>query len=426
VRLLTSSFVVLALLASGALGQPTFTSIGGLHPDQNSYALGVSRDGRVVIGFAVDTSTQERSVRWEDGELTAIDGSVPADFSNYVHSQAWAANYDGTTVFGFDSTSIGTGYRWTQTYGGAGLGVLPAFRLPFPHASSGDGAATTGGFDDPTHGPLMRWSTSDGAQDLGDYPNATFTVGMGISDAGFDIVGNAYWFNRWIVWRWRDGTFSQIATPDGYLGWKVFTSAANLAVLAGRVEFFDNTSAAPVVRGANGVFTVLPTIPPHNFGEVRGVSDDGKAAAGTSMSNGQNNPPPQKAWIWTPDIGVKEVGDFVREAGGSTAGWTAIYETTGMSADGRTIVGNGIYNSRYRGWVLRLPVCPADVGKAGGAAGRDFVLDNNDFIAFIGLFFAGDAGADVGSGGGFTGGDGRFDNNDFIAYINLFFQGCVP
>jgi peptidyl-prolyl cis-trans isomerase A (cyclophilin A) len=68
--------------------------------------------------------------------------------------------------------------------------------------------------------------------------------------------------------------------------------------------------------------------------------------------------------------------------------------------------------------------CPSDLGVAGGAVGSDGMLDNNDFISFIGLFFNGDARADLGSAGGVGGADGAFDNNDFIVFINRFFDGC--
>ena len=67
---------------------------------------------------------------------------------------------------------------------------------------------------------------------------------------------------------------------------------------------------------------------------------------------------------------------------------------------------------------------PADVGSAGGVAGPDGLLDNNDFIAFIDLFFAQSPGADRGEAGGLPGSDGAFDNNDFIVFINQFFDGC--
>jgi hypothetical protein len=76
--------------------------------------------------------------------------------------------------------------------------------------------------------------------------------------------------------------------------------------------------------------------------------------------------------------------------------------------------------------LFRLPVgCnAADVGGAGGVAGADGVLDNNDFIAFINLFFASNPIADLGRAGGLTPGDGVYDNNDFIAFINFFFAPC--
>jgi hypothetical protein len=73
-----------------------------------------------------------------------------------------------------------------------------------------------------------------------------------------------------------------------------------------------------------------------------------------------------------------------------------------------------------------IPGCPADIGTAGGAPGRDGALDNNDFIVFIGYFFEGDLRADRGTAGGHIGSDGEFDNNDFIAFIDQFFAGCRP
>ncbi|MFT3686242.1 MAG: choice-of-anchor R domain-containing protein [Phycisphaerales bacterium] len=71
-----------------------------------------------------------------------------------------------------------------------------------------------------------------------------------------------------------------------------------------------------------------------------------------------------------------------------------------------------------------LTVRSADFGGAGGLAGADGRLDNNDFIVFIDAFFAASSVADIGQQGGVFGADGAFDNNDFIAFINLFFNGC--
>lgn len=70
------------------------------------------------------------------------------------------------------------------------------------------------------------------------------------------------------------------------------------------------------------------------------------------------------------------------------------------------------------------PACTADVGIQGGSVGTDCVLDNNDFIAYIDLFFSQAAAADIGSQGGVSGPDGTFDNNDFVVFIDAFFMGC--
>ncbi|MDP1661389.1 MAG: GC-type dockerin domain-anchored protein [Phycisphaerales bacterium] len=78
-------------------------------------------------------------------------------------------------------------------------------------------------------------------------------------------------------------------------------------------------------------------------------------------------------------------------------------------------------------WYIRLySNCP-DVGMVGGVIGSDGVLDNNDFVAFIDLFFEQDPRADVGAVGGEEKSDGLFDNNDWIVFIDLFFRaGADP
>jgi len=107
--------------------------------------------------------------------------------------------------------------------------------------------------------------------------------------------------------------------------------------------------------------------------------------------------------------------------------------TAELSIAAMTAADFGVYECRVSGLVCGAGSaasgtvtfsCPADVGVVGGGTGADGVLDNNDFISSIGLFFNGDARADVGSAGGENGHDGAFDNNDFVAFINRFFDGC--
>ncbi len=68
--------------------------------------------------------------------------------------------------------------------------------------------------------------------------------------------------------------------------------------------------------------------------------------------------------------------------------------------------------------------CVADLGSQGGVHAPDGTLDNNDFIAFVDLFFSLSNSADLGRQGGVAGADAQWDNNDFIVFIDRFFAGC--
>ncbi|MFT3683523.1 MAG: GC-type dockerin domain-anchored protein [Phycisphaerales bacterium] len=115
--------------------------------------------------------------------------------------------------------------------------------------------------------------------------------------------------------------------------------------------------------------------------------------------------------------------------GGLSPVWVYAGEGEGFNADTDgpgtpwESIGGGALGMKITG-STSAPSCPADLGAAGGVAGHDGMLDNNDFIAFINHFFNQNAAADVGVAGGGYGHDGAWDNNDFIAFINLFFNGC--
>lgn len=94
----------------------------------------------------------------------------------------------------------------------------------------------------------------------------------------------------------------------------------------------------------------------------------------------------------------------------------------GITDDGDPLSTNRLHVFFLDG--LLVTCGPADLGQQGGISGGDGELDNNDFIAFINLFFLGDLSADLGQQGGLSGGDGSLDNNDFVAFISAFFAGC--
>ncbi|MFT3687113.1 MAG: GC-type dockerin domain-anchored protein [Phycisphaerales bacterium] len=100
----------------------------------------------------------------------------------------------------------------------------------------------------------------------------------------------------------------------------------------------------------------------------------------------------------------------------------------GFGADRFWVVNDYVTNTAVGNvnWAIRTNYQPAcgfsDVGHQGGMPGGDSHLDNNDFIAFVSLYFESNPAADVGVSGGFAGHDGLFDNNDFVVFVAQFFE----
>jgi probable HAF family extracellular repeat protein len=83
--------------------------------------LGVSADGRVVVGQSSSASLQ-RAFRWSRASGMTDLGSLGLGFSS-----ATAANADGTVIVGSSrSTDSQEAFRWTAAEGMTGLGALPS------------------------------------------------------------------------------------------------------------------------------------------------------------------------------------------------------------------------------------------------------------------------------------------------------------
>jgi hypothetical protein len=213
------------------------------------------------------------------------------------------------------------------------------------------------------------------------------------------------------------GTARALPLPAG----RVSSIAAYVDRFGGAVGWSasaDNFDPRPTQWPAGGGARLLPIVGVRGY--VTGVSANGRVVTGYDMA-----PAMESSVVWID--GVRHVLHEYLAAHGATGleGWGLYYEVR-VSRDGQRVCGVGYDNAGgCMVYFATLPaVCAADMGKAGGLYGGDGALDNNDFIAFIGEYFAGNAPADVGSAGGQAGGDGLLDNDDFIAFISAFFAGC--
>ena len=144
-----------------------------------------------------------------------------------------------------------------------------------------------------------------------------------------------------------------------------------------------------------------------------GVSGDGAIVVGRDAALG--------AFVWSTARGMRPVRGALEELGVSLGGWTLV-AAVGISADGRTIVGNGVNPANQtEAWIAFLgdPVgmpCYANCDDSTAAP----VLNVNDFVCFQARFAAGEPWANC---------DGStaapaLNVNDFVCFQAQFAAGC--
>jgi uncharacterized membrane protein len=113
------------------------------------------------------------------------------------------------------------------------------------------------------------------------------------------------------------------------------------------------------------------------FSHASAVAGDGSVIVGYSYTDLAGG----RAFIWDATRGMRQLHAVLLNAGLDVAGWT-LSEATGISADGRTIVGTGIDPKGQRqGWMVVLgDACPADFN-------ADHAVNSQDFFDFLTAFF---------------------------------------
>jgi probable HAF family extracellular repeat protein len=117
------------------------TGLGMLQGGRDSAAFGVSAEGRVVVGKALDRAGVQQAFRWEDGVMVRL-GSLPGGRDTSI---AFAVSSEGSTIVGKANSHAGPqAFRWKAGVFEA-LGDLEggAFRS-FAFAVSADGKVVVG------------------------------------------------------------------------------------------------------------------------------------------------------------------------------------------------------------------------------------------------------------------------------------------
>lgn len=134
-----------------------------LHGDGSSRAVGISHDGRRIVGWEREAGVT-RGVMWQDGRAMPLDAAL----GDAVPGEVLGANRSGDVLVGVLNASmldIGAAYRWHATAGMQVLPQPPEMSLRF-YASSADGRVLVGGSGHGDRREAWLWLEASGIVSL--------------------------------------------------------------------------------------------------------------------------------------------------------------------------------------------------------------------------------------------------------------------
>lgn len=337
-----------------------FSGIGDvLGGSFKSVVYGLSADGTTAVGWS-DSAEGPSAFRWRAGAIEALGDFAGGRFD----SEARGASCDGAVVVGRGSSASRLqGFRWA----GGGTGLVPLAlageyweaetRL---FATSADGSAAVGrGTQSDLQSPAaIYWSSSGGIIQLSNIQLAGSSVLEGLAATGISPDGNMVvgympsgHFTAAFLWRRGAGIALLGDLPGGSVESTAHAiSAGSPIVVVGRSSVGDGQS---VFRwDSAGGMVDLGDLPGGIHSSIGyGVSADGSLVVGQATSATGF-----EAFVWDQTRGLRSLksvllSDFAIDA----AGWS-LSEARAISADGRTIVGNGTNpDGAEEAWIVTVP-----------------------------------------------------------------------
>lgn len=391
---------------------PLGTLPGGATP--SSYAVAVSADGQTCAGGA-ESSNGNEAFRWQAGVMTGL-GYIPGGGTS---SESTGVSADGSIVVG--QSWNGTRFEAFRSIDGGTLeglgGLVPSTNqniLSIATGVSENGAVIVGWARAVTTGTTIEAFRHVGGtiSGLGDLPGGlTASVARAASPDGSIIVGDSVSSNGNEAFVWTIGTGMQPLgdLPGGGFASAAFDVADDGTIIVGYGNSDAGQEGCIWTDGVPQGVGALPSDEP--AATLFGVSADGSVAVGSSFVD-----PFIEAVIWTPETGIRHLQTALQtDYGLDLTGWI-LFEARGISANGRTIVGQGLNpDNVLEGFVVRLPnPCPGDLD-------GDNVVALGDLTILLSNF---------GTLSGATEGDGDLDADedidlaDLAAMLSLFGTSC--
>nr|WP_232897400.1 autotransporter domain-containing protein [Pontibaca salina] len=332
------------MLGSPGWAQDAFQDLGTL--GGSSYAQAVSADGAVVVGWSKLESGSARAFRWADGKMTDL-GTLGGSYS-----AAYAVSADGAVVVGESNHESGftLAFRWADGEM-TDLGTLGG-RNSAAFAVSADGTVVVGHSEFERGNSdyrAFRWADGNwrNLQTLGGT-NSTATA---VSADGAVVVGWSQTANsgtRAFRWTLADGKMASLGTLGGTWS-RARGVSADGAVVVGESQTANSGTRAFRWTLADDEMTSLGTLG-GTWSIANAVSADGAVVVGQSYIVNNSG---IHAFRWTDGSGMKSVADWVVEQGDTVPLDYVLTKASGVSADGKVIVGDGKFEGKDTVWLVR-------------------------------------------------------------------------
>lgn len=151
--------------------------------DYKSYASGVSGDGSVVVGYGT-TATGIEAFRWTTGSGMVSLGDLAGENANSFSQNSYAVGVseDGSVVVGYGTSDSGQeAFRWTASGGMVGLGDLAGGNFQsVAYDSSDDGSVVVGfGISASGYEEAFIWEQGSGMHSLKDLLTTVYGLDLG-------------------------------------------------------------------------------------------------------------------------------------------------------------------------------------------------------------------------------------------------------
>jgi len=333
-----------------------FIGLGHLPGGSLSGARALSGDGSTVVGL---NRLPDQAFRWTLEEGMVGLGDLPG---GQFFSIALGVSRDGSVVVGSSHSLPGPvdgfePFLWTADAGMVSLG-------DFPGGSTGggardvsaDGRTVVGRGTSDLGGQAFRWTAADGMVNLGDLGGSGFTRSQawGISADASVIVGeSASSLGAREAFRWtRDGGMEALGDlPGGRFESAAFAASNDGSVIIGLAASALGDEAFRWTRESGMIG--LGALPGDTFFSLANdLNADGTIIVGVSRTALLAN----TAVIWDSAHGIRRLQDvFTQDFDLDLSGWTLL-DATGISDDGRVITGSGRNpDGDTEAWIAILP-----------------------------------------------------------------------